>query len=364
MQRTRTSACDELIDEAYRGIRPAPGYPACPDHTEKGVAVRPPGGTAAHRHHDHRELRDASDRGSERLLLLAPPIRSTSPSAAWTATRSRTMRADAAGIYAPPNAGLRRSWPMSRRPGRQHDPRYLPLMADAAVATSVQGFSPDEVRRFRAEGFVVARGLADAATCARILAVMRDHLAREVAPAEYEAQLHYPGAPESMDAPGGHTVRRLLQACSRDPVFLEWATSPLVATRLHQLMGPDVQLAQAHHNCVMTKQPRYSSVTGWHQDVRYWSFERPELVSVWLALGHEHPDNGCLSLIPGTHLLEVSRGATGCLALPARGSGAEPLLDRYARYASARAGRHVVLSLPHVPRGGRRTGRRRPSSRW
>jgi 5-methyltetrahydrofolate--homocysteine methyltransferase len=26
----------ELIAEQYRGIRPAPGYPACPDHTEKG----------------------------------------------------------------------------------------------------------------------------------------------------------------------------------------------------------------------------------------------------------------------------------------------------------------------------------------
>ncbi len=26
---------DELIAEAYQGIRPAPGYPACPDHTEK-----------------------------------------------------------------------------------------------------------------------------------------------------------------------------------------------------------------------------------------------------------------------------------------------------------------------------------------
>ena len=26
---------DDLIAEAYRGIRPAPGYPACPDHTEK-----------------------------------------------------------------------------------------------------------------------------------------------------------------------------------------------------------------------------------------------------------------------------------------------------------------------------------------
>jgi 5-methyltetrahydrofolate--homocysteine methyltransferase len=28
---------DALIAEKYRGIRPAPGYPACPDHTEKGA---------------------------------------------------------------------------------------------------------------------------------------------------------------------------------------------------------------------------------------------------------------------------------------------------------------------------------------
>ena len=28
---------DELTDEEYIGIRPAPGYPACPDHTEKKI---------------------------------------------------------------------------------------------------------------------------------------------------------------------------------------------------------------------------------------------------------------------------------------------------------------------------------------
>ena len=28
---------DAMIAEKYRGIRPAPGYPACPDHTEKGA---------------------------------------------------------------------------------------------------------------------------------------------------------------------------------------------------------------------------------------------------------------------------------------------------------------------------------------
>jgi 5-methyltetrahydrofolate--homocysteine methyltransferase len=28
---------EDLIEEKYRGIRPAAGYPACPDHTEKGI---------------------------------------------------------------------------------------------------------------------------------------------------------------------------------------------------------------------------------------------------------------------------------------------------------------------------------------
>jgi 5-methyltetrahydrofolate--homocysteine methyltransferase len=30
-----TPSIDDLIHERYRGIRPAAGYPACPDHTEK-----------------------------------------------------------------------------------------------------------------------------------------------------------------------------------------------------------------------------------------------------------------------------------------------------------------------------------------
>lgn len=31
---------EELVAEKYRGIRPAPGYPACPDHTEKATLFR------------------------------------------------------------------------------------------------------------------------------------------------------------------------------------------------------------------------------------------------------------------------------------------------------------------------------------
>jgi len=35
--RAETFTPAELIQEKYRGIRPAPGYPGCPDHTEKGT---------------------------------------------------------------------------------------------------------------------------------------------------------------------------------------------------------------------------------------------------------------------------------------------------------------------------------------
>ncbi len=37
---TENLAKEELIREKYRGIRPAPGYPACPDHTEKWELFR------------------------------------------------------------------------------------------------------------------------------------------------------------------------------------------------------------------------------------------------------------------------------------------------------------------------------------
>ncbi len=100
---------EEIIGEKYTGIRPAPGYPACPDHTEKGDLFAPARRPGKHRDHPHRELRHAPRRGGERILLLAPGLATTSASVASPATRSRTTRTARAGIDQP-NAGSRRSW--------------------------------------------------------------------------------------------------------------------------------------------------------------------------------------------------------------------------------------------------------------
>ena len=128
-------------------------------------------------------------------------------------------------------------------------------------------------------------------------------------PAEFEAEVGYAGAPRSREAPGGDTPRRLLNAYSRDPVFKHWARSDSIRRQLAALMGtPDIAMSQCHHNCVMTKYPGFSSATLWHQDIRYWSFDAPELVSFWLALGAETARNGALRVIPGSHRVELERG--------------------------------------------------------
>jgi len=163
--------------------------------------------------------------------------------------------------------------------------------------------------KFQRDGFLIARGMVSPQKVNNLKAVIEESLSPPLAPVEFEADVHYPGAPESRLAPGGETPRRLLHAYSRNQVFRDIAQASDVINRLQVLMGSDqLMLSQNHHNCVMTKHPGFSSVTSWHQDIRYWSFDRPELVSTWLALGPETRENGGLLVIPGSHQLQLDRG--------------------------------------------------------
>ena len=169
------------------------------------------------------------------------------------------------------------------------------------------GFTSDEVARFWRDGDLCVRALATSDDVAHMRRVTETGLREQTGPLEYEADLHYPGAPRSLDAVGGRTIRRLKQVLSRDFLFTEWMLRPAVLGRMQQLLGPQIVCPLAHHNCIMTKQPQYSSETGWHQDIRYWSYARPDLVNVWIALGREHAANGCLQVIPGSHRFDFDR---------------------------------------------------------
>ncbi len=162
-----------------------------------------------------------------------------------------------------------------------------------------------QIAQFQDYGFLVLPGLADVDYCENVIALAEQALHDATAPIEYEADTRYPGAPASRDAEGGKTARRLLQAVARSPLLADWATGQQLAEPLKQLLGEGARLSQIHHNCIMTKQPRFSSLTGWHRDSRYWQFARAELVSAWLALRKETPENGCLMVLPGSHLWNI-----------------------------------------------------------
>lgn len=175
--------------------------------------------------------------------------------------------------------------------------------------TLADGLSELQYQQFLRDGFLIVRDVAPAELRQRIIEVVEASLEPALGPLEYEADLHYPGAPADKSAPGGSTPRRLLNAYARDAVFREWTGSEVVVATVKQLIGTEhLCLTQNHHNCIMTKMPEYSSKTAWHQDIRYWSFDRPELVNVWLALGDEYARKGGMKFIPGSHKLQLDRG--------------------------------------------------------
>ncbi|MEM6988742.1 MAG: phytanoyl-CoA dioxygenase family protein, partial [Pseudomonadota bacterium] len=155
---------------------------------------------------------------------------------------------------------------------------------------------------FQRDGFTVLRNVLDPARLAALRDTVQQSVDPPLAPIEFEADVAYPGSPESQLAVGGQTPRRLLHAYGRDAIFRALARDPDIVAALRTLMdGEGVCVSQNHHNCVMTKMPGFSSETQWHQDIRYWRFDRPELISVWVALGDERVANGALRMIPGSH---------------------------------------------------------------
>jgi phytanoyl-CoA hydroxylase len=162
---------------------------------------------------------------------------------------------------------------------------------------SLQG----QVEQLRDKGYVVVPRFVPAGELTKLNEAARVQLAARADPLELEADLQYPGAPPSRTAAGGETVRRLLDAYARDPVFARWGTAAPLREWMKAYFGEGVLMSRTHHNCLMTKHPLYGSLTNWHRDIRYWSFEREDLVSVWIALGREQTNNGALWLVPGSH---------------------------------------------------------------
>lgn len=158
----------------------------------------------------------------------------------------------------------------------------------------------EQIDKFNQDGFLVIKDFAPIELCDKILEKAKEHLNKKIAPIETEAQ--YLEANDETN-----TVRRLRQVYQRDEIFKEWMTYPKIRDLLKQLFNEEIVLTLAHHNSIMTKMPKESSRTSWHQDRRYWNFENDNLISVWLSLDDEFIENGLLEFIPRSHKLELKK---------------------------------------------------------
>ena len=82
----------------------------------------------------------------------------------------------------------------------------------------------------------------------------------------------------------------------------EFSRHPAILDVVEDLIGPNIYALSSRF---WMKPGQDGSYVSWHQDSAYFGLEPNELVTVWLALTDSNLDNGCVRVIPGTHLGEI-----------------------------------------------------------
>lgn len=141
--------------------------------------------------------------------------------------------------------------------------------------------SPTDLEFFRRNGYYLHhRQLFTASKMDRLRAIFEDHLAQK------GDQLS-----DELDTPH-----------FRDPRLLEFLLSDEVASLVEPIVGPNIALFSSHFIC---KDPYTGRATPWHEDSAFWQgrFDGYDnIVTVWLAIDRATRENGCMAVLPGTHV--------------------------------------------------------------
>ena len=114
-------------------------------------------------------------------------------------------------------------------------------------------------------------------------------------------------AEEHLRAAGDPGSPRLDTPHFHDERLLGFLLGDEVLDLVEPLTGPDIVLWSSHF---IVKTATSTAGTPWHEDSAYWAgrlSDDSRIVTVWLALDPTWPENGCLRVIPGSHLGNAQR---------------------------------------------------------
>ncbi len=179
---------------------------------------------------------------------------------------------------------------------------------DAHVEQEVAaGVDLDPMGRYRREGYLVLRQVlsqdhveACLAALARLAA--DPGLAPDQRPGS-GAFIALEPAADTATATGAtraDLIRKFGDFTDTSPALLRAAMSARLHTVLDALMGQGRVLMQ---EMALVKPPKISGEKPWHQDAAYFRGSDPNLMfGVWIALDPATRENGCMEVIPGSHL--------------------------------------------------------------
>jgi chlorinating enzyme len=138
--------------------------------------------------------------------------------------------------------------------------------------------TPEEVASFEREGYFLKKR-----------AISPEHAA------ECRARL------EAMEAALGEecNVRMKIKAHVASPWMVDLARHPLILDAVESLLGPDILL---FGSSMFAKAAHSEKFVSWHQDSAYYGLTPNDSVTVWLAFTPSNTSNGCLRVLPGSHL--------------------------------------------------------------
>jgi ectoine hydroxylase-related dioxygenase (phytanoyl-CoA dioxygenase family) len=130
---------------------------------------------------------------------------------------------------------------------------------------------------YERDGYVIFRNVIDQ----DLIAEAADHVA-------WLGRQHPEVRPEQL----GHMFLR------DDPFWIRLISDERLVDLAELFVGPDVALFASHY---ISKPPFSGQPVLWHQDGAFWPLEPMRVVTLWLAVDHSTPANGCVRLIPGSH---------------------------------------------------------------
>ena len=167
--------------------------------------------------------------------------------------------------------------------------------------------TPEQRADFDRDGFVFVRGLFDAEE----IALMRTAIEQDPAIRNnfYDRN----------DA-SGLSTKMVTWNHPGDSVYGLAARSNRVVDTMEDLLGGEVY---HYHSKLTAKEPYEGGAWEWHQDYGYWYHNGcvfPYMASVMVALDRTTPENGCLQVVRGSHLVgRIDHGV-----LPGEQVGADP----------------------------------------